>query len=209
MAALAGCTSAGVSNTVGRAGELVDRSREFAAAAPAAPYEQHGNVDQLSVAADANDLQLSGDQLALISGAADAVDVDAALVAYIVEQELRHLDENELDRDVLGALAGENTSVGIAQVKVSTALEVEQEDRWDLFPPGATSGSNETERVRRLAADDWSVLYAAAYLAIVSERNPSDEPLDLAIRYTGASPNAAANGRVDAELFDQMTSLGL
>lgn len=210
-AVLAGCT--GMSNTVSRsvdrAGQIVDRAREFSATAPTAPYEPIGSADLLAEQADVNDLLLTGSQLTLISGAATIADVEPALLAYVVEQELRHLDENELDRDVLGALAGEDTSVGVAQVKVSTAQEVEEEDQLDLFPLTDATDESRTELIRRLAADDWNVLYAAAYLALLEQRHPGATQLDLATRYTGAAPGTAAAGREDPELFDRMTSLGL
>jgi len=205
-AVLAGCTgmTSTVSRSVDRAGQIVDRAREFAATAPAAPYQPVGDAELLADRADASGLLLTGTQLTLISGAAAAVGIQPELLAYVVEQELRHLDENELDRDVLGALAGEDTSVGIAQVKVSTAREVEQEDDLGLFPLADASDESTTELIQRLAADDWSVLYAAAYLALISERTPSNEPLDLATWYTGANPTSTTHSEDDVDLLESI-----
>ena len=205
---LAGCdstTTSKVSQAIGqsvnRASEIADRAKEFAASAPTAPYEPIGNPSELAAAAADAGVQLSGTQLALVRGAAGKVGVDPQLLGYVAEHELRGMDDNESDRDLFGALAGEDTSIGLTQVKVSTALEIERQDRRDLFPPAVVNDASETERARRLTADDWSLLYAAAYLSLLAERYPHDGALDLAVRYTGANP---ASTEADQSLYDRI-----
>lgn len=204
---LSGCTvsvnetRSQVQRSVQTTGELLDRGVEFARGAPPAPYETAGDVNLFEQTIDENDLLLTAQQLAMVAGAAATVEADAALVATIVEQEQRWLDEGELERDILSAIAGEDTSVGLGQVRVSTAEELEQEDPWGIFPEYTSDDEARTERVRRLAAHDWNILYSSAYIALLAERFPSDEPLDLAQRYLGASPSNPREGD-QAELYE-------
>jgi hypothetical protein len=91
--------------------------------------------------------------------------------------------------------------VGIGQVRLSTAAEVEKAAP-ELFGDG-TDLANDTERtalIKRLAADDWSLLYAAQYLAMLAVRFPADGPVDQAIRYTGADPDTATSR--DPDLYN-------
>jgi hypothetical protein len=187
---LTGCTttSTTIKNTIDSTSKTIDRASEFASSAPDAPYEAIGDDEALSDLATDYSLELTGQQLSLIQGAADAVEVDPALLATIIESEIRALDPNELDRDVLSAIAGENTSIGIAQVKLSTSEEIEQEDQWGLFPAFDNSDKERTARIKRLSADDWSALYSGAYVRMLTDRFPNDPALSTAQRYTGAIP---------------------
>ncbi len=208
MGLLAGCEDAG--QVFDKAGLAVDRATEFAATAPKAPYDAVRSAQDFEEALPA-DLILTAEQIALTEGAAKKTDLAPALVAYTIEKELRALDAGELERDVVSALAGENTSIGIAQVKLSTADEIERLDDADLFPDQDKSQDQEksdqarTERIRRLAADDWSILYSAAYLAILESRHPGEPALDIAQRYTGRTPGATSDS--DQTLFQTLTEL--
>jgi|GEM_PF-3980808 len=195
-------------NSVSRSRDVVDRSLEFAKDAPPAPYEPSGSADEYQEFADDNDLQLTGDNLAHIAGVAELTKTDPALVATIIEQELRWLDDGELERDVLSALTGENSSIGIGQVRVSTAQEVEQEDPFAVlaFTGDQTTDEARTELVRRLANDNWNILYASTYIYLLQNRYVYSGPLDLAQRYVGASPENPQKGD-QAELFELFEQL--
>jgi hypothetical protein len=188
--ALTGCTtdSGYLKNTINSTSQSIDRTTKFASGAPEAPYAALGDVEEFEQATAQHDLELSGEQLSLIQGAAETVAVDPALLATIIESEIRALDPNELERDVISAIAGENTSIGIAQVKLSTSEEIEQEDQWDIFPAYDDSDSERTARIKRLSADDWSALYSGAYVRMLTDRFPGDPALSTAQRYTGAIP---------------------
>ncbi|MFH0830786.1 MAG: hypothetical protein V1895_01880 [Parcubacteria group bacterium] len=200
---LSGCT---VQHSLETTEKMVDRGVEFAKGAPPAPYNSEGDEQSFDEAARQNDLMLSGSELALVKGAASAAGSDPALLATIVEQELRWLDEGELERDVLSAVAGEDSSVGLGQVRVSTAEELEQEDQTGLLPKYQAGDEARTERVRRLAANDWNLLYASAYVALLGERFSAEGPLDLAQRYLGASPSNPQLGQ-QAELLEIFQTL--
>lgn len=204
---LTGCTVSST-NSVGRvfdkAGLAVDRATEFAATAPDAPYKALRSAEDFTDAMP-QDFVMTAEQIALTEGAGKIAGVSPVLVAYTVEKELRALDSGELERDVVSALTGENTSIGIAQVRLSTADEIEKLDDADLFPDPDPSDQARTERIRRLAADDWSILYSAAYLAILESRHPGETELELAQRYTGRTPGNASQS--DEDLFQQMTEL--
>jgi len=193
---LAGCD-------FGTAGLAIDRVGDFTADAPQPPYELNRKAEDFSDLP--SELLLTAEQLAAIDGAAAAVGMAPDVVALTVEKELRALDSGELERDVVSALAGEDTSIGIAQVRVSTAEEIERLDLQGLFPPPEKTDEARTERIRRLAADGWSVLYAAAYLDILQGRHPADSPLDLAERYTGRTPGEPTES--DQALLKTMTEL--
>jgi hypothetical protein len=188
--ALAGCTtdSGYIKNTINSTSQSIDRASEFASGAPDAPYSAIGDVEEFENAAADYNLELSGEQLSFIQGAAETVAIDPALLATIIESEIRALDPNELERDVISAIAGENTSIGIAQVKLSTSEEIEQEDQWDIFPAYDDSDSQRTARIKRLSADDWSALYSGAYVRMLTDRFPGEDALSIAQRYTGAIP---------------------
>ncbi len=190
-----------VQNSVERSRQVLDRTLEFARSAPEAPYKPAGNKRAFDIAARENSLQLDATQLTLIDGAAKATKTYPATHAFIIEQDGRWLDDGELERDVLSALAGEDSSVGLGQVRVSTAKEIEQEDPFDVFPKYATDDTSNTERVRRLANDDWNILYVATYVHLLQTRYPNDGPLDLAQRYVGATPSSPKKGE-QAELYD-------
>jgi uncharacterized membrane protein len=210
---LSGCTSLDtvterLESSVSRSRDVVDRSLEFAQDAPAAPYEPSGSAKEYARFAEDNGLQLTGDNLAHIAAAAELTKTDPALVATIIEQELRWLDDGELERDILSALTGENSSIGIGQVRVSTAQEVEQEDPFGIlsFTGDQTADEARTELVRRLANDDWNILYASTYIYLLQNRYIYSSPLDLAQRYVGASPEDPQVGD-QAELFDLFEGL--
>ncbi|MFO0702639.1 MAG: hypothetical protein U0514_02050 [Candidatus Andersenbacteria bacterium] len=203
---LAGCDASDAQQISNALSRSVGQAEDFAASAPPAPYRANGDAAALGQAAKDADLTLTGQQLALVKGAAASFGIQPQLLAYVAEQEQRHLDEGEDQRDVLGALAGEDTSVGLAQIKVSTAREVEKNDQRGLFPAPATTDVAVTERVRRLAADDWNLLYAVAYLALLHQRFPSDQPLDLATRYTGATPGSSSLAP-DEALYEQLGAI--
>ncbi|MFO0704584.1 MAG: hypothetical protein U0517_01235 [Candidatus Andersenbacteria bacterium] len=209
---LAGCTinfdqtKQRVQDSLGKSKEIVDRSVEFARTAPEVPYQPLGETEHYKPVVADNDLYLSADQLAHIAGAAAAVHTEPALVATIIEQELRWLEDNELERDVLTALSGEDSSIGLAQVRVSTAEELEQEDPAGLLPQYQTGDTARTERIRRLANANWSILYAASYVRLLEQRYAFDAPLDIAQRYIGASPNDPQTGD-QARLFDMFSQL--
>ena len=200
---LAGCT---VDNSIVQSREVLDRSVDFAKSAPPAPYDPIGDESEYSHVASDNDLLLTGSELAHVLGAAAITAGDPALVAAVIEQELRWLDDGELERDVLSALAGENSSIGLGQVRLSTAEELEIEDRAGLFPEYVDSDSARTERIRRLANSDWNILYVSAYLQLLAQRFPSDGPLDLAQRYIGTTPQSPrlADQAELLDLFSQM-----
>lgn len=189
---LAGCTVQDqnyLSYSLERTKLYKNRASEFAQTAPAAPYQAVQNREEFTQAAIDNNLLLDGQHLAMIAGAADKIGVDSALLATIIETELRNLDPGELERDVVSALAGENTSIGLGQVLVSTAEEIEKEDPADLMPDFVAGDTARTERVRRLAADDWSILYAGSYLKLLRARFKGESDLSLAGRYTGRGPD--------------------
>jgi hypothetical protein len=211
-ATLTGCTfnvnqaKQQVQSSINKSKDIVDRSVEFAHGAPDAPYAAAGEQAAFKNVVEDHDLLLSADQLAHIAGAADAVKTGPALVATIIEQELRWLEDNELERDVLSALAGDDTSIGLAQVRVSTAEELEHEDPAGLLPDYQEGDTARTERIRRLANADWSILYAASYISLLEQRYAFDAPLDIAQRYLGASPSNPQEGE-QAELFDLFSQL--
>lgn len=182
-----------------------NRAVEFAQEAPPAPINPAGQIEVYSAAVEDLGLELNTEQLSLIAGAAQILGVDPATVALIIEKEIRGLDSGELDRDVVSALAGENTSIGIAQVRLSTAEEIEKEDRSGLLPVYAEGEEERTERIRRLAADDWSILYGTAYVALIGTRFSDDDALALAQRYTGRAPGLASES--DTRLYQGLVNL--
>ncbi len=186
-----------IDNSLDTARTFKTRAEEYAAKAPTAPYDPQGEIAKFKSLAEEESLYLDAEQLQLILGAANILGVDSATLATIVELELRGLDSGELDRDIVSALAGENTSIGIAQVRLSTAVEIENEDTTGLFPTGSGSDSERTERIRRLAADDWSVLYAASYIGLLNQRFPGEGSLEIAQRYTGRAPGSASQESKD------------
>ncbi|MDP2587306.1 MAG: hypothetical protein Q8P33_00840 [bacterium] len=202
-ALLAGCT---LSVPVKQSRDVLDRSLDFAKSVAAIPYEPIGNEQQLSQKAQDHDLLLSGEELSHIAGAAEATTTDPVLVATVIEQELRWLDDGELERDILSALAGENPSIGLGQVRLSTAQEIEQEDPFGLLPEYDASDQARTERIRRLANDDWNPLYVSSYLYLLAQRFPGEAPLDLAQRYIGATPDSPREAdQADLlDVFDQI-----
>lgn len=195
-----------VQDSVTRSRQVLDRTLDFARGAPAAPYHAAGNRREFDTASKDNNLQLNGTQLTLIAGAASAAKTDAATVAMVIEQELRWLDDNELERDVLSALTGEDSSIGIGQVRVSTAEELEQEDPANLLPKLEKGDQAHTERVRRLANDDWNILYVASYVNLLEQRHSYEGPLDIAQYYVGATPSSPKKGD-QAELYDTFKEL--
>jgi hypothetical protein len=199
---LSGCQSVAI-NVTNQADQVlndaldISRVTEFAATAPEVPYQ--ASDQDFSQPVEDLELTLTEPQLAMVVGAAQATDVEPALVAYVIEQELRGLDPNELERDVLAGLAGQDPSIGIGQVRISTAEEIEQNDSWQLFPTFEEDQESRDDRVRRLSNDAWSALYAAAYLELLESRYPADQALDSATRYTGRTPST---GELDRELYD-------
>ncbi len=207
MILLTGCQvdeSGAVKSSLQKSKIFQNRAAEYAKGAPRAPYDPDESRVSLT-GFDEDAFLLDGDHLAMIAGAANRLQVDPVVLATIIESELRNLDPGELDRDVVSALAGENTSIGIAQVLVSTAEEIEKEDPADLMPDYSTGDKARTERIRRLAADDWSILYAANYLKLLGLRFPGEQGLAPANRYTGRAPSATSADK--QEILDQFAQI--
>ena len=202
---LTGCTVS--TGSVSKTGQILsNRVLDFVKGTPAAPYERIGDVADLTENATQTNLLMTGEQLSLAQGAAQATGAEAKTVAFVIESEVRALDDGELERDVLGAIAGENTSIGIGQVLVSTAVEIER-TAPEFFGP-TTDPDNDEQRtalIKRLASDDWSALYAAQYLVMLAKRFPGDGPVDQAVRYTGANP--ATSSTRDADLYQKVADV--
>jgi len=169
--------------------ELVDQSKVVLESGGEVERVEIGGPD-IPVVFDAEGLSVGGmtvdeQQAAFIGNAADFVGVSAHVVASVIEDELRGLDEGELERDLLLAQSGADVSMGIGQVRISTAEyvhEVVENEYREIY--GVLGDVDRDDMVVRLDNDAWSALYAGVYLRMLVDQHDVGSDV-AAILYKG------------------------
>ncbi|MDE3057287.1 MAG: hypothetical protein KGJ59_04950 [Bacteroidota bacterium] len=115
----------------------------------------------------------------LINNAAHTIGISPRLAASVVFTE-RFLNYNWEDAllDGLFAQSGYNSSVGFAQIKVTTAFWIEKEahDTQSLYYLGSETArriprsTSRSELIHRLLNDSINILYCCAYIAMIEQR---------------------------------------
>lgn len=100
-----------------------------------------------------------------IEKVAKSFGVDKYIIAGVIYKE--RVSTDYLDNfDAFAGIIGTNTSIGIGQVKVSTAQKLE--NRWYITritkKEIQEAGSEQKARVARLVNNSWNINYVAAYL---------------------------------------------
>jgi len=123
-----------------------------------------------------------------ISSSARLLNLSPRLLASMIyaEQSLNVRTGEETAETVLARM-GYNTSVGIAQIKLTTAVWIEHQI-WnaergflkklrDKIPPSASR----SELIERLSEPSWNTLYASAYVALIRDtwKDPLAAPWNI------------------------------
>ena len=101
-----------------------------------------------------------------IEETANKYDVDKYIIAWVIYKE--QISQNLLDNfDGAAALWGVDTSIGLGQVKVSTAKKVEDRKyiEWITKKEIQDAGWENRARVARLKNNHWNIKYVWAYLS--------------------------------------------
>lgn len=116
-----------------------------------------------------------------IKSAAAKFGVNPAILAAVIYAEQRlNVDWKDKLFDDIGGFYGLNTSVGVAQVRVSTAKFLEeqgympkinaQDGGWNIPGIGFVHGTETMARATALRNPTINIMYAAAYLAYIQDR---------------------------------------
>jgi hypothetical protein len=167
--------------------KVVESSAREEVEAPELPIarpfgEGDHNSDGLS-----GEMLLDAAQLAETANVAEFIEMPAYVLASVVEDELRKLDEGELERDFVLAQSGVDVSLGIGQVRISTAEYIHERigEQYQEFSEVISLVGRE-ELVIRLNDDSWCLAYAALYLRMLADANGDDYEV-AAIKYPGHS----------------------
>lgn len=144
-----------------------------------------------------------------IQKAAEEFGVDPYVVASVIYTEQSHnVDWKDTATDWIGFYGILDTSIGVGQVKGSTAKFLEEEGYvtptkgseggWN-FPWGFVNGTETMARVKRLENNEWNIFYVAAYIKYFQDTwedvfpDIANRPDILATLYNlghGKNPNA-------------------
>ena len=138
-------------------------------------------IDPTGFVSEEKAKQLIIDNADNIVKASNEFGVDPVLVAGCIYQEqVQNVDWKDSITDVFGASIGLDTSVGVGQVKMSTAKLLEEEGYMPSLQPTKIeikSGQYEqTKRLGVLQRDETNIRYVAAYLAYQSDQWRNEFP---------------------------------
>lgn len=119
--------------------------------------------------------ELIRDNAQYIKAAAEAYGVDPRIIAGVIyAEQVNNVDYGDVFGDWIGFYGLLDTSIGLGQVKVSTAKLVEDkghipkasatEGGWDLPVIGPVHGTETMAREKRLENNQINIMYVAAYL---------------------------------------------
>ncbi len=119
--------------------------------------------------------ELIRDNAQYIKEAAEAYGVDPRIIAGVIyAEQVNNVDYGDVFGDWIGFYGLLDTSIGLGQVKVSTAKLVEDkgyipkvsatERGWDLPVIGPVHGTETMAREKRLENNQINIMYVAAYL---------------------------------------------